>query len=129
MDELKPCPMCINKFFCMITGDACQIIRPSMCEAFKKAYEVGRRAAPENKALTREQLRKMQGQPVYIVYSRFPEDNEWKILKSVDEEPDDDGDTGVRFSDKDWENLEGYGQGWIAYARKPEGSETHGASN
>lgn len=82
--------------------------------------EESRRAAPENKPLSLEQLRQMDGEPVYLVYPNSSEMNGWEILKGIDEEPDDDGDMGALFSDEGWEGLEEYGKGWLAYARHPE---------
>lgn len=46
--KLKPCPMQFNEFWCMITGDPCDIMWPSMCNAFQKAYEMGQRSASAN---------------------------------------------------------------------------------
>lgn len=82
--------------------------------------KLNRRAFPENKPLTLEQLRRMDGEPVWIAYPRFPEDNEWRILKGIDSEPDEDGDIGAYFADDVWESLEGYGRDLLAYARRPE---------
>lgn len=82
--------------------------------------EVLCRAAPENKPLTLEQLRQMEGEPVYLVYPNVPKMDGWQILEGIDQEPDEDGDIGAYFTDDVWESLEGYGNDLLAYARKPE---------
>ena len=76
------------------------------------------KAAPENKALTLEQLRQMDGEPVWVKEIDGTGCGEWTIidigaqtemLKALSP------DTGYKEYN--------YGKTWLAYARKPEGSK------
>lgn len=78
------------------------------------------RAAPESKPLTLDELRQMDGEPVWVEHFDSPcsikQPGEWLILKSCNptvEHP------YVDFKDRSLCALY-YGQGWLAYARKPE---------
>lgn len=96
--------------------------RSGMCRipeddaAMLRQYIEERRAAPENKALTLEELRQMGGEPVYI--KDIPPYNyaAWKVISDIDNEQ-------VDFTEGDGYRLSGYGKTWLAYAREPEGSE------
>ena len=76
-----------------------------------KAYFWARKAlqstfTPPNKALTQEELREMDGQPVWCEYIgdiTFPS-QQWDL--PFEDEPDD-----------------AYGETWLAYRRPPEGEE------
>lgn len=67
-----------------------------------------------NAPLTLDELRKMEGEPVYIVYGEW---KDWRIPDFID--------IGaykgfIRFTDKSAEPIEEYGKNWLAYRRKPE---------
>ena len=92
---------------------------PEMAEAHRVAISALRqqeRFGEANKALTLDELRRMEGQPVYIV-----ENTEyWAIVNSFDQagvyllsygNPDDYGYFGL------------YGKTWVAYRQKPEGDD------
>ena len=89
---------------------------PEMAEAHRVAISALRqkeRFGEANKTLTLDELRQMEGQPVYIV-----ENTEyWAIVNSFDQagvyllsygNPDDYGYFGL------------YGKTWLAYRQKPE---------
>ena len=83
-----------------------------------RQYIAARRTAPENKALTLEQLREMDGEPVWTVPLDGTGCGEWTIIA-----------IGAQIEmlkalspDTAYEECN-YGKTWLAYARKPEGSE------
>ena len=63
------------------------------------------------KPLTLEELRRMDGEPVYIVYA-FAEPSEWVVF-------DHHNDDGFGTKDNCWWFAKGYGTAWEAYGRKP----------
>lgn len=125
MSELKPCPMCINGTYCLVTGDPCSILQKSLCNAFQKAYELGRRTQPANEPLTLEQLREMGGEPAYVAPIN---QSEWICWET-------DGNAAYGMVRKSWVRVwreeaadmqhtdfdfDDYGKIWVAYAHKPE---------
>jgi hypothetical protein len=85
--------------------------------AINMAITALRSTEPENKPLTLEQFNRMGGDPVWIQRGRY---GKWRVVKEIFRECvyfTDSGPTGLKFSD--------YGKTWIAYARKPKGSETN----
>lgn len=84
-----------------------------------------RRAEPENKVLTLEQLRRMDKK--YVRYVRYtpakmePPDKRYENVKV-------DCYDGSAYSDDMLTRLffEDYGKTWLAYVRKPEGSTSDG---
>jgi hypothetical protein len=86
------------------------------------AEKVNRRAAPENKPLTLEQLRQMGGEPVWIVLLNIAKQPRCEIVTEVHED-------GIWMAcaddDNDYAAFGLYGKTWLAYARKPEGSENN----
>jgi len=102
-----------------------------------------RRPAPENKPLTLEQLtldqlRQMDGEPVYIVVDGRPDLNAWHMVRRTDVGIIAIGAAAQTIYNYDGKlNFEGgtyydiehgnlYGKTWLAYARKPEKEEDHG---
>jgi len=88
--------------------------------------EENRHAAPENKPLTMEELRRMDGEPVFAIPLNKNADwiEHWAILRK-------DIVTANSISTKGrmyFLYLKDYGKTWLAYARKPEGSETNGST-
>ncbi|MDU7339308.1 MAG: hypothetical protein E7L17_14490 [Clostridium sp.] len=74
------------------------------------------RPAPENNPLTLDQIRQMDGQPVYIKDIPPYDYEAWKIISNIDDEQ-------VDFTEGDGYRLSGYNKTWIAYARKPKQEE------
>ena len=86
---------------------------------------------PQNDPLTIEELREMDGEPVYII-SEFYHISEWNIPKGVGEIviAYDVPCAGmksiipsVEFIDGKNLSVEKYGSDWVAYRRPPEGEE------
>lgn len=75
---------------------------------------------PQNEALTIEQLREMDGEPVWVDFtgSAIKREPGWFILKNAqDEEVYLVGKTSV------YKGYEYYGKTWLAYRRPPERQE------
>lgn len=146
MNELKPCPFCGKKdtleltscveleecanfescdadpFVCVVCSSdkggcgATGVYSDSEQGAFEKW---NRRPAPENKPLTLDQLRQMDGEPVWVCGIPGHEIKwtpGWRIID------------GNRVALRQWNDavmylyFADYGRTWLAYARKPEGS-------
>ena len=82
------------------------------------AEKVSRRAAPENKALTLEELKQMNGMPIWVIGKRAlgTDVNGWMLITTKSSRPAALDCTGAC-------NFGTYGQTWLAYTRKPEGSK------
>ena len=90
-----------------------QIAMREVLEYFLK-FELQQPNAP----LSLDELREMDGEPVYIVYGEW---KDWRIPDFID--------IGaykgfIRFTDKSAEPIAEYGKNWIAYRRKPEEGTT-----
>ena len=81
------------------------------------ALEAERRAAPENKPLTLEQLRQMDGEPVWIKADHYGIYAD--IVNLIGKE---DGENWVSFKINYRLRENGYGKTWLAYANRPEGT-------
>lgn len=66
-----------------------------------------------NDPLTLEQLREMDGEPVYIHSDIFPEDCGWRVIARADV-------LRIYFTDRTSLSLTDYGKSWIAYRRPKE---------
>lgn len=142
MDKLLPCPFCGKKpsvvqrpdsldgYFCAIacfcggysaTAHQFATDKERANAAYDKAKELwNRRSQPENKPLTLDELREMDGepQPVYLVSDKYAEGNGWKVCHGVT-------DNGlVDFGDEAWAVRVFEDRHVIAYRNKPE--EVHG---
>ena len=93
-----------------------------------------RHHTPQNEPLTIEQLREMDGEPVYIVAKRFGI-SEWNIPNGIGEIvlAYDEPCLGVkavvpaiRFTNGREFRIDRYGIDWLAYRRPPEGQEAMG---
>ena len=84
-----------------------------LAEAFHMALEALREKAEreDNKPLTLEELRQMDGKPVYIV-SASRTGSGWVIF-------DIHNDDGFGMCDETWYFAKSYGKAWIAYRHKP----------
>ena len=71
---------------------------------------------PSNEPLSIEQLREMDGEPVYIHSDIFPEDCGWRVIARADV-------LRIYFTDRTSLSLTDYDKSWIAYRRPPEGEE------
>lgn len=161
MNELKPCSHCGSRDLYKIEiKDNLQITQPAIfCNTCKTVLSVeddshtfdddermkylehkvrkawNHRPAPENKPLTLEQLRQMDGEPVYIVVDGRPDLNAWHMVRRTDVGIIAIGAAAQTIYNYDGKlNFEGgtyydiehgnlYGKTWLAYARKPEQEE------
>lgn len=148
MNELKPCPFCGKKDTLELTScveleecanfESCDA-DPFVCvvcssdkggcgatgaysDSEQGAFEKwNRRPAPENKPLTLDQLRQMDGEPVWVCGMPGHEIKwtpGWRIID------------GNRVAYRRWNDtvmylyFADYGRTWLAYARKPEQEAT-----
>lgn len=137
MEELKPCPHC-GKSDALFLGSADQVLENTelaedqfavICDAQKggcgacgsfaeneeeAATAWNRRAAPENKALTLEQVVKKRGEPLW-----------YQPVKGGEDTPfDNDPAWFICNLDRLPEPFYLYGKTWLAYAHKPEQEAT-----
>lgn len=66
-----------------------------------------------NEPLTVDELREMDGEPVYIHSDTFPGDCGWRVVKKASV-------LDIQFTDGDCFIFTFYGKSWIAYRRKPQ---------
>ena len=88
------------------------------CAVLKQAAEL---ISQPNEPLTLEQLREMDGEPVWIANPDALEYGRWGIVDGVYQAEDDQvlmlrGDYSCHY----------YGKTWLAYRRPPEGGNHHG---
>lgn len=70
-----------------------------------------------NEPLTVDELREMDGEPVYIHSDTFPGDCGWRVVKKASV-------LDIQFTDGDCFLFTFYGKSWIAYRRKAAGGVT-----
>ena len=75
---------------------------------------------PPNEPLTLEELREMDGEPVYVVpANEYSELGKWCVISIGDS---DDYSCALVPGVEYWSwKFEGYGEQWLAYRRPPEG--------
>ena len=110
----------------MTTNEAIEILgktRPTsdprpcgmeLCDAVDMAISALRqqeRFGEANKALTLDELRKMDGEPVWVQSPGVPEYGRWAIVEGVGE--------NCLFLHDDF-TCHDYGKTWLAYRQKPE---------
>ncbi len=82
---------------------------------YQFVYELSRRELESSKPLTLDELRAMDGEPVWVNFPKCPEANRWMLV-----------DTGRHcvynglLGDCDFEDC---GKTWLAYRRKPKDGE------
>ena len=77
---------------------------------------------PQNEPLTSDELREMDGQPVYVVpENEYSELGGWCVISADDS--DDYSCALVPGTDCWCWRFEAYGEQWLAYRRPPEGEE------
>lgn len=151
MSELKKCPWCGEVPGWHIGGLSDDILFFG-CEGFSRCVmwsmaftkpnfedalmmlkaRWNRRAKPDNDPLTLEELRGMDGEPVYITVDGRPDLNAWHMVRRTDVGVIAIGEAAQTIYSYDGKlTLEGgtyydiehgilYGKTWLAYRRKPE---------
>lgn len=132
MEKLKPCPFCGSTNVEISPYGGAKAVACMDCFCRSEIFEGentkekaiaawNRRAAPQSKVLTVDELRRMKGQPVYCIgQTRFDVHfDSWKVVAKNNITAD-----VIRFTDNTDFPNEVYGKRLLAYARKPEGSET-----
>ena len=153
MDKLLPCPFCggeatlktTRKSDGQISYDSSYVLCldcRSTGLSFTKYYDVSqhpeqeaiaawnRRAQPANEPLTLDELRELDGEPVYIVTLENQLENPpyWAIVGISKNDSRYQG--GVTLYNKiqgDWGSIGLYGKTWLAYRHKPK--EEHHEAN
>lgn len=138
--ELKPCPFCGGKarlighrdiensvygYSTRCTGNGCCLdIHTRIYESSNDAIEArNHRAAPTNNPLTLEELKQMDGEPVWTVTIGIDGSGRWELVKEtvlricpyravLTMTNMEDGETDYEFDT--------YGKTWLAYRHKPE---------
>ena len=132
MEELKACPFCggeaelYNAEYPKATLVSCGTEGCPMQYGRNYATETdaikawNRRAEPENKPLTMERLGQMDGEPVWIALLNIAKQPTCEVITKICE----DGIHTVGAGGSDYASFGLYAKTWLAYASKPEGSET-----
>ena len=84
----------------------------------RKAVQNMPTLTPPNEPLTIQQLREMDGEPVWVQTPGIPKYGRWVIVAGVDTE---DGQRTL-YCQGDY-TCRNYGRDWLAYRRPPEGEE------
>ena len=124
------------KYFAQMTEDksvlsmAKSMYMPRVLNAVERVYEANElalvalreKAERENPApLTIEELRQMDGEPVYVSDLQRPKESEYCIIHANDKYGHGDKDRSAQISGCEcfWYDFETYGDTWIAYRHKP----------
>ena len=87
------------------------ILREALDMAVKALEDVTDKNVGKNKPLTLDELRKMDGEPVWVQSPGVPEYGRWAIVEGVGE--------NCLFLHDDF-TCHDYGKTWLAYRQKPE---------
>ena len=116
------CPMRHENGNCTVAGGFCTAVNDPICEALHNAFDCGHRSALRQQEhfreakkmiepLTLDELRKMDGEPVWVQSPGVPEYGRWAIVEGVGE--------NCLFLHDDF-TCHDYGKAWLAYRQKPE---------
>lgn len=127
--ELKPCPFCrsqnvsvdtdIDDIFYWVSCDACGAEGPQKMVELDAIEAWNHRAELLNKPLTLDELRQMDGEPVWCDLSLcepVSHMSQWAIVRENESE--------VLLANGGFLPFVFYGRTWIAYRRKPERPNT-----
>ena len=121
-DKRKDCPMRHENGNCTVAGGFCTAVNDPVCEALHNAFDSGYRSALRQEEhfrdltkkvepLTLDELRKMDGEPVWVQSPGVQEYGRWAIVEGVGE--------NCLFLHDDF-TCHDYGKTWLAYRQKPE---------
>lgn len=120
-DLRKDCPMRHENGNCTVIGGFCTAVNDPICEGLRNAYDSGYRAAAlraqreqPNAPLTLDELREMDGEPVWI--KLFDPDEEFWVLRN--EWVDTRNPEPMILFHMRWYSHSDYGKTWLAYRRK-----------
>lgn len=119
--EVRPIDGNILRKWCeKIIDQACHPATVQIGEVFLDKVRSMPTLTPPNEPLTREQLREMDGEPVYVVpANEYSELGKWCVISIGDS---DDYSCALVPGVEYWSwKFEGYGEQWLAYRRPPEG--------
>ena len=129
-DKRKDCPMRHENGNCTVAGGFCTAVSDSICEALHNAFDCGhlyalrqqehfRDLTKKVEPLTLDEMRKMSGDPVFVVTERL---KEWCLVHSHNS--DDVIGGGIimtrRTAEKRTYQYACYGKTWLAYRQKKE---------
>jgi hypothetical protein len=137
MSELKPCPFCGEKartiplignntsFGVECSNEDCPAnhINQTWYTLSDAVSAWNRRYQEPNEPLTLEQLRKMDGEPVWIV--AYPDWGHWELSEDAEDyfEDRDEDFYGMKMRNDPEGRYGLHALGWLAYGRKPESEE------
>ena len=123
-NKRKDCPMRHKNGNCTVAGGFCTAVNDPICEALHNAFDCGYRSAIRQQEhfrditkkvepLTLDDLRTMDGEPVYCV--EITGRQEWLFRR-------DGGfvDMYGEFTSDDFMVFDNYGKLWWCYCQKPE---------
>ena len=121
-DKRKDCPMRHENGNCTVAGGFCTAVNDPVCEALHNAFDSGYRSALRQEEhfrdltkkvepLTLDELREMDGEPVWVQSPGIPEYGRWAIVEGAGE--------NCLFLHDDF-TCHDYGKTWLAYRQKPE---------
>ena len=132
-DKRKDCPMRHENGNCTVAGGFCTAVNDPICEALHSAFDCGYRSAirawqevesklkvvESNAPLTLDELRKMDGEPVWIVED--PDWGHWELSADAEDYVTDREPSFYGMKHNDQAGRYGLHKlGWLAYRRKPE---------
>lgn len=132
-DSRKSCTMRHENGNCTVAGGFCTAVNDPICEALHNAFDCGYRSALRQQEhfrdstkmvgpLTLDELRKMDGEPVWIHFigGAVIRNDGWFIVSQI-------GTSEIFLSGKVsvYKNFWYYGETWLAYHHKPE-EDDHG---
>lgn len=131
-DKRKDCPMRHENGNCTVAGGFCTAVNNPICEALHNAFDCGYRSALRQQEhfrevtkkvepLTLDELRKMDGEPVWIVEE--PDWGHWELSADADDYVADREPSFYGMKHNDPAGRYGLHKlGWLAYRQKPEGT-------
>lgn len=98
----------------LLSGDSSNDRANQVIDLFDAAPAVETEPAPLNDPLTLEELREMDGEPVWVQEIEEPRRGQWRIIKKPWY------DVGICLDSCGMLECEDMGKVWLAYRRKPE---------